>query len=122
MDTTTQWTWWLWSAIEYFTSLWWTVSVPLIDSQKYDLIVDNKKKLLKVQVKTSTYKYKDKYYEVQLASKHNYWNKRIEIFDKSATDYLYILLWNWDRYLIPSKKMDCKHIVKIRNKYFKFKI
>ncbi len=38
--------------IAYATSLGYTVSIPLNDSQEYDLIVDNGK-LNKVQVKTS---------------------------------------------------------------------
>ena len=40
-------------AIEYFTSNQMTVSVPLNDTQKYDLAVEIDGKLSRVQVKTS---------------------------------------------------------------------
>ena len=48
-------------AIGYFTSLGFTVSVPLTDSQEYDLIVDNGFSLNRVQVKRCTYKRKGNY-------------------------------------------------------------
>lgn len=41
-------------AIAHFTKLGQTVCVPLTDSQKYDLIVDDGTRLLKVQVKASS--------------------------------------------------------------------
>lgn len=43
-------------AIGYFVRNGYVVSIPLTDSQDYDLIVDNGNKLLKVQVKTTGYK------------------------------------------------------------------
>lgn len=41
-------------AIAYYSKLGWTISIPVTDSQDYDLIVDTGTKLLKVQVKTTT--------------------------------------------------------------------
>lgn len=38
-------------AIAYYSKLGWTISIPVTDSQDYDLIVDTGTKLLKVQVK-----------------------------------------------------------------------
>ena len=43
-------------AIAYYSKLGWTISIPVTDSQDYDLIVDTGTKLLKVQVKTTTQK------------------------------------------------------------------
>lgn len=37
----------------YYAKLGWTVSVPVTDSQDYDLVVDNGTRLFKVQVKTT---------------------------------------------------------------------
>lgn len=42
------------AAIAYYTSIGWCVSIPLTDSEDYDLVVDNGS-LLKVQVKTTNY-------------------------------------------------------------------
>ena len=43
-------------AIAYYSKLGYTVSVPLTDTQDYDLIIDTGNNLLKVQVKTTTCK------------------------------------------------------------------
>lgn len=43
------------AAIAYFTKNEQTISIPLTDSQKYDLVVDFGDNLRKVQVKTSTF-------------------------------------------------------------------
>lgn len=43
-------------AIAYFTSIGWSVSVPLTESQRYDLIVDDGSKLYRVEVKTTRYR------------------------------------------------------------------
>ena len=40
-------------AMAYYSKLGWTISIPITDSQDYDLIVDNGVTLLKVQVKTT---------------------------------------------------------------------
>lgn len=53
-----QWDVWLWIAICCFAKLWYTVSIPLTDSQDYDLVVDFEWKLNKIQVKTTRYKKK----------------------------------------------------------------
>lgn len=41
-------------AIAYYSELGYTVSIPLTDTQDYDLIADTGNTLLKVQVKTTT--------------------------------------------------------------------
>ena len=43
-------------AIEYFTSWGIPVSIPLNDTQKYDLIADFDNKLQRISVRTSRYK------------------------------------------------------------------
>ena len=43
-------------AIAYFSKLGYTISIPITDSQDYDLIIDNGIELLKVQVKTTKFK------------------------------------------------------------------
>ena len=55
-------------AIAYFSSQGYTVSIPLNDTQDYDLIVEKDKKLQTVQVKSSGYKTKYGSYQVALKS------------------------------------------------------
>ena len=52
-------------AIAYYASQGFTVSFPLTASQDYDLVVDNGRKLQRVQVKTTTYQ-RGACYEVNL--------------------------------------------------------
>lgn len=89
-------------AIAYFTKLGWTVSIPITDSQDYDLVVDNGDKLLKVQVKTSKFKTEHGIYQVALKTcGGNRSGQTIKTFDSNASDLLFILLDNGNTYLIP---------------------
>lgn len=53
-------------AIAYYASNWYTVSIPLNDTQDYDLIVDKDCLLKKVQVKSTACKTKYGNYQVAL--------------------------------------------------------
>ena len=53
-------------AIEYFVSNGYTVSIPLNDTQKYDLVVEIDGKLNKISVKTSRQTNNGVSYSVQL--------------------------------------------------------
>lgn len=89
-------------AIAYFSKLGWTVSIPITDSQDYDLVVDNGEKLLKVQVKTSKFKTEHGIYQVSLRTcGGNRSGQTIKKFDRNSSDLLFILLDNGDMYLIP---------------------
>ena len=60
------------SAINYFTSMGWTVYVPINDSQDHDLVVEEKSILKKVQVKTTKFIPKgSNYYQVELQTKRS---------------------------------------------------
>ena len=103
MTTVTQGTVGLGSAIAYFCSNGYTVSLPIVDNQDYDLIVDIDGKLNKIQVKTSKSIGRTGKYEVQLKSvRSNKTSNIIKYFDKSKVEYLYILLSDGLKYLIPS--------------------
>lgn len=55
-------------AIAYFTAKKFIVSIPLNDSQSYDLVVDMDGSLKRVQVKTTSRKKTSSKYEVELRS------------------------------------------------------
>lgn len=94
-------------AIAYYTSLGWTVCIPLTDSQDYDLIVDDKVSLRKVQVKTSDSKNLNGNYTVSLrVSGGNRSFNTVKHFDCSSVDLLFVLLGDGRRYSIPTSNMQ----------------
>lgn len=107
-------------AIGYFTSIGYTVGVPLTDSQDYDLIIDDGKKLGRVQVKTCSFKRRN--YEVNLSIKGgNRTSKwKIKKFDTNQCDYLFVVTENLKKYFIPSKKIIARYILALGQKYDKY--
>ncbi len=108
-------------AIYYFTSIGYTVGIPLTDSQDYDLMVDGEFGLKRVQVKTCSYKRRE--YEVNLSVKGgNRTSKgKIKRFDNTQSDYIFIVVTQTsDRYLIPSKELTAKHNLVLGPKYKKY--
>lgn len=94
------------SAIQYFTSEGFVVSLPLSDSQPYDLIVDTEKGLKRVQVKTSTRK-EGISWEVGLRTVTTNTKKtNNKSLDKSAFDILFILVEDGTRWLIPVESIE----------------
>jgi hypothetical protein len=89
------------SAIQYFTSEAYIVSLPINDSQSYDLIVEKDGILKRVQVKTCRYK-RGNNWELGLnTSGGNQSRNTKKIFDKSQVDLLFILVDSGERWVIP---------------------
>lgn len=106
-------------AIAYYTSLGWGVSIPLTDSQKYDLIVDDGAQLLRVQVKTT--RRKRRYYEVTLqTSGGNKSRNSKKKLDRSAIDIVYVLAENNRRYAIPVNDLGGVGSIALSPGYDKF--
>jgi hypothetical protein len=90
-------------AIGWFGARGWSVNLLLIDSQPYDLIVDDGRELRRVQVKTTTYRPRGRFI-VQLATRGG--NRSFHTskdFDAAGCDLLYVLTDAGDRYLIPTE-------------------
>lgn len=78
-------------AVGYFSSVGYIVSIPLTDSQEYDLLVDDGQSILKVQVKTSTRKTASGY-EVQLRTGGgNQSFHTVKHFNGEAVDLLMVI-------------------------------
>lgn len=114
------------TAIQYFTQNLYNVSLPLNDSQDYDLIVEDRDGTLKkVQVKTSTQKSKYETYAINLRvlggnSKQNYVHKKA---NEVIYDWLFILCDNGDRYLIPKENIqNVKSTITVGKLYQEFKL
>jgi hypothetical protein len=107
-------------AIAYFVSAGYTVSIPLTDSQDYDLIVDNGT-LYRVQVKTTKYKSQYGIYLVSLTVKGgNRSYNTIKPFDSTKVDLVFVLTNSGDKYLIPSKGLGSR--INLGKKYDTFKV
>jgi len=112
--------------ISHFCSLGYTVSIPLTDSQDYDLIVEFPELgLQKVQVKTTNSKSPRGKYVVGLRitggnSKSNFVNK---LNTEILYDQLFILTADGDKYLISKDIIkDNKNSINLGESYLQYKI
>jgi len=112
------------AAIAYFTQLNQVVSVPLNDSQEYDLVVDVDGKLLKVQVKTTGHKTPHGVYAAMLKTSggNQSWSGVAKFFDTSKIDILFVLCGDGTMYSIPCNSIINKTSINLGKKYEKFKV
>ena len=111
-------------AIEYFVSHNIPVSIPLNDTQSYDLVADFNGKLQRVQVKTSRATENGISYAVQLRNTggNRTGNARQVAFDNNSSDYLFIYTANEKIYLIPCQDIDVKNSICVGNKYTEYEV
>jgi hypothetical protein len=123
MHTVSQGTVGLGLAIAYFTKKGYTVSLPLNDNQKYDLIADDGK-LNRIQVKTTRQKNRNgRSYMVLLKSvRHNKNENAILLFDRSAVEYVFVVTETEDQYLIPASEVTATNALTLDARYERFKV
>lgn len=111
------------AAISHFVKNEYTVSIPLTDSQDYDLIVDKDNEVSRVQVKTTGYK-KDDIFVVHLSVKggNRSGKGKVKKFDNTKVEYVFALTSDNEEYLIPSKEIDTKNQITLGVKYERFKM
>lgn len=111
-------------AIAYFTSLDYCVSVPLNDTQDYDLIVDIAGKLNKIQVRGTTQrgKYKSKPFIVHLNCIGGRTGKTYKLIKDIDVDYLFIVTSNYEKYLIPLKAIKYKYSLTLGKEMQQYRI
>ena len=110
-------------AILYYSNLDYTVSIPLTDSQPYDLVVDIGSKLQRIQVKTVHGR--DKYGSYEVGLRVNGGNTRVytsKDFDNSACDILFVAIVGGDDYAIPTIEIDAKTTLGLGPKWSRYKI
>ena len=90
-------------AIAYFTSQQYIVSIPLNDSQFYDLIVEKEGKLQTVQVKYTSEKSKGNNFKCNLRTTSGTSRETLYSVIETKTDLLFCYCENGDKYLIPVK-------------------
>jgi hypothetical protein len=105
-------------AIAYFGGIGWSVSMPLIDSQPYDLVVDDGDRLHRVQVKTTTRRSPGGRYLVQLCTRGgNQSFHTTKHFDPDTSDLLYVLTDDRTRYLIPTVAISARSVLTLNARY-----
>lgn len=102
------------AAIAYFTKLGNIVSVPLNDSQDYDLIIDDGINLQKVQVKTVDCKINN-FYKVELRTRTS--RGQTKDFSNNSSDLIFILTDDNEMYLIPTNTLTVKTAITLTEKY-----
>ena len=109
-------------AINYFVSHSIPVSIPLNDTQKYDLVADFNGKLQRISVKTSrNTSTEGKTYQVQLRNTGGSSGKSIiRLFDNETVDYLFIYTADDKMYLIPTEDIQVTNAITVGLKYTEY--
>ena len=110
-------------AIAYYTSKCIPISIPLNDTQGYDLVVD-RGKLEKVQVKTTQYRNKEtNNFIVQLGNTGGSSGKSIiRKFDRTKSDILFVVTIEGTLYEIPTNVIKSKRAINLNREYEIFKV
>lgn len=97
------------AATLYYTKLGYTVSYPMSDAARYDLVVDIDGKLLRVQCKTSTHRDKS-CYKVQLATSggNRSWSGVRKKISSDECDIIFIWCANGSLWEIPAEELHDK--------------
>lgn len=109
-------------AIAYYASNGYIVSVPLNDTQDYDLIVDKDNIIKRVQVKSSGCKTKYGRYQVALKSCGGTKGKTYKTIIDTNIDEVFILTENKDCYIIDKKNIENESTITLGEKYNRYKV
>lgn len=109
-------------AIAYYSSNGYTVSIPLNDTQDYDLIVDKSNELKRIQVKATSCKTKCNVYQVALKSCGGTKGKTYKTLIDTKIDELFVINDKLDIYIIPIEKINNKSTLNLCDKYKMYKV
>ena len=109
-------------AIAYFSTNNYTVSIPLNDTQDYDLVIEKNNILKTVQVKATGCKRKNGVYQVALKSCGGTKGKTYKTIIDTNIDYVFILTENKEIYLIPKEEIQNRTTLNLCDKYEKYRV
>jgi hypothetical protein len=96
-------------AIAWFGAAGYVVSVPLLDTQPYDLVVDGPRGLERIQVKTTTHRGRSGRFVVQLCTRGgNRSGTTTRHLEPASVERVYVLTDLRDRYLIPADRISAR--------------
>lgn len=109
-------------AIAYFGSNGYTVSLPLNDTQDYDLIVDKDDVLSKVQVKFTGYKTDADVYQCALKSTSGTTRKMYSTVKNTSVHLLFVACDDMSLYVIPKEDINNSSTINLNKAYEKYKV
>lgn len=109
-------------AIAYYSANGYTVSIPLNDTQDYDLIVDKDNKLKRVQVKATSCKTKYGIYQVALKSCGGTKGKTYKTIIDTKIDEVFIVTDTMEMFIIPIEEIKNKTTLNLCKKYEKNRV
>ena len=109
-------------AIAYFSTNGYIVSIPLNDTQDYDLLIDKDNKIESVQVKYTSCKTKYGNYQVALKSCGGTKGNAYKTVIDTNVDYLFVVTKETDMYMIPKEIISNRSTLNLCDKYKKYKI
>ncbi len=104
-------------AIAYFTTNGYIVSIPLNDTQDYDLLIDKDNKIESVQVKYTSCKTKYGNYQVALKSCGGTKGNTYKTVIDTNVDYLFVVTKETDMYMIPKEIISNRSTLNLCDKY-----
>lgn len=108
-------------AIAYFASNGYTVSIPLNDTQDYDLVIEKEEKLQTVQIKSTNCKTKYNVYQVALKSCGGTKGTTYKTLIDTNVDLLFVVTKELYIYLIPKKEIKNRTTLNLCDKYEKYR-
>ena len=115
-------------AIAWFTSRGWTVSIPLTDSQAYDLVADDGHRLQRVWVRTTTCvgSSPGRYYLLNLRTISGLGRGlgmgTVKRFDAGAVDVLFVACADGSLFLIPAPAVAATCQLQLGPKWERFRV
>lgn len=107
-------------AIAYFGANGYAVSLPLNDTQDYDLIVDDGNELYKVQAKCTDHKPSENSYEVALRSTGGTKGTVYKTVKSTNIQLLFVLCGDGTMYVIPKSVIKNCNTITLRKEKSKF--
>lgn len=104
-------------AIAYFSTNGYIVSIPLNDTQDYDLLIDKDNKIESVQVKYTSCKTKYGNYQVALKSCGGTKGNTYKTVIDTNVDYLFVVTKETDMYMIPKEIISNRSTLNLCDKY-----
>lgn len=109
-------------AIAYYSANGYTVSIPLNDTQDYDLIVDKNNVLKKVQIKATSCKTKYNKYQVALKSCGGTKGETYKTIIDTKIDEVFIVTETMEVFIIPIEEIKNKTTLNLCEKYEKNRV
>mgnify|MGYP000471352568 FL=1 len=109
-------------SIAFFSANGYTVSIPLNDTQDYDLVIEKDGILKTVQVKSTACKSKYGKYQVALKSCGGTKGKTYKTLIDTKVDLLCVITDNINIYVIPVKNINNRSTLNLCEKYNKYRV